>query len=117
MRPSVVMLFAVSVATAASAHAFLDHAVPPVGAIVAGSPPALRLFFSEPIEAGFSGVELSSAVGGPVRTGASAVDPRDQTALVVPLPTLSPGRYRVSWHVVSVDTHRTEGNYEFEVQQ
>ena len=38
-------------------------------------------------------------------------------ALVLPLPRLAPGRYRVRWHVVSVDTHRTEGSFEFSVGQ
>lgn len=109
-------LFALCVASTASAHAFLDHAEPPVGATVAGSPRALRLSFSEPIEPMFSGVDLAAASGDPVKTGAPAVDPNDPAALVVPLPPLPPGRYRVSWHVVSVDTHRTEGSYEFEVK-
>jgi len=28
---------------------------------------------------------------------------------------LKPGTYLVSWHVVSVDTHRTSGTYKFTV--
>jgi methionine-rich copper-binding protein CopC len=44
------------------------------------------------------------------------VDPRDNTQLVLPLPVLAPGRYEVMWHVVSVDTHRTEDTYDFEVK-
>jgi methionine-rich copper-binding protein CopC len=35
---------------------------------------------------------------------------------VLALPPLAPGRYRVRWHVVSVDTHRTEGEYSFSVE-
>jgi methionine-rich copper-binding protein CopC len=31
------------------------------------------------------------------------------------LKPLKPGRYGVSWHAVSVDTHRTEGKYNFVV--
>jgi len=100
---------------AASGHAFLDRAVPAVGATVAASPSSLQLVFSEPIEPRFSGVELASAAGGPVATGTAALDPRNPAALVLPLPTLMPGRYRVNWHVVSADTHRTEGSYEFSV--
>ena len=99
----------------AFAHAFLDHAVPPVGATVAASPPTLQLFFSEPIEPRFSGVELVTAAGRPIATGAAAIDLRNPAALVLPLPPLAPGRYRVNWHVVSVDTHRSEGSYEFSV--
>jgi methionine-rich copper-binding protein CopC len=37
-------------AAAARAHAFLDHAVPPVGGTVAASPPEIRLYFSEAID-------------------------------------------------------------------
>jgi methionine-rich copper-binding protein CopC len=28
---------------------------------------------------------------------------------------LKPGSYTVTWHVLSVDTHRTEGSYSFTV--
>src|SRR5436309_3056503 len=102
---------------AVSAHAFLDHAVPAVGATIMASPATLQLFFSEPIEPRFSGIELATAAGRPVATGAAALDPRNPAALVLRLPPLMPGRYRVSWHVVSADTHRTEGSYEFSVGQ
>src|SRR5437660_12710330 len=96
----------------ASAHAFLDHAVPPVGATVSDPPTALQLFFSEPIEPAFSGAELATVAGARVKTGAAAIDPRNAAVLVLPLPPLAPGRYRVSWHVVSIDAHRTEGSFE-----
>jgi copper resistance protein C len=33
----------------------------------------------------------------------------------VTLPKLPPGTYTVNWHVTSVDTHKTEGNYTFTV--
>jgi hypothetical protein len=33
----------------------------------------------------------------------------------VSLKPVGPGTYRVSWHVVSVDTHPTEGNFTFRV--
>ena len=34
---------------------------------------------------------------------------------IVELPRLSPGTYTVIWHVTSVDTHKTEGNFKFTV--
>ena len=117
MRPIVCGLLVLCAASAALAHAFLDHAEPPVGATIAAAPTALRLYFSEPIEPVFSGVTLAGAGGQPVATGAASIDPQNRAALVLPLPPLSPGRYRVSWHVVSADTHRTEGSYEFEVRR
>ena len=33
----------------------------------------------------------------------------------VSLPNLPPGRYKVLWHALSVDTHTTEGSFTFEV--
>jgi copper resistance protein C len=102
---------------AAVAHAFLNQAVPPVGGTVAASPPEIRLNFSEAIEPRFSGVELTSLDGRPVKTGPSTVDPRDQMQFVLPVePALPSGRYKVTWHVVSVDTHPTQGDFTFEIK-
>ncbi|MFZ0103951.1 MAG: copper resistance protein CopC [Pseudolabrys sp.] len=33
----------------------------------------------------------------------------------VPLKTLPKGTYKVLWHVLSVDTHRTQGDFSFRV--
>jgi methionine-rich copper-binding protein CopC len=41
--------------------------------------------------------------------------PGTRTVLEMSLPSLPPGRYHVSWRVVSVDTHVTEGAYAFDV--
>lgn len=103
-------------AAAAGAHAFLSQAVPPVGGIVSAAPREVRLTFTEAIEPAFSRIELSAANGQPIGTAPAAVDPRDNTQLVLPLPPLAPGRYRVKWRVVSVDTHPTEGDYTFEIR-
>lgn len=100
---------------AADAHAFLDQAVPPVGGVVLVPPLEIRVTFSEAIEPAFSGIELASADGRRIRTGSAAPDPRDNTQLVLVVPPLGPGRYRVTWHVVSSDTHRTEGAYAFQI--
>ena len=100
---------------AAVAHAFLSQAVPAVGGVVA-APQEIRITFTEGIEPAFSGAELADAAGKPIRAGPATVDPGNNTQLVLPLPPLAPGRYKVSWHVVSVDTHRTEGQYGFEIR-
>jgi methionine-rich copper-binding protein CopC len=103
-------------ASAAFAHAQLDHASPPVGGTVS-SPSELRLAFTEALEPKFSGVTLSGAGGGAVLLGAIGVDPTDATNLVVKVAKpLSPGVYTVQWHAVSVDTHRTQGSFQFTVK-
>ena len=45
---------------------------------------------------------------------ATVVEDRN-TQLRVSLKALPPGSYKVIWRVLSVDTHRTEGNFTFRV--
>jgi copper resistance protein C len=101
---------------AALSHAFLKEAVPLVGGTVPASPNEIRLTFTEAIEPRFSGINLISGDGRKIATRPAVVDPANDSQLVVALPRLAPGRYRVQWHVVSVDTHRTEGEYGFTVE-
>ncbi|MGO9391579.1 copper homeostasis periplasmic binding protein CopC [Rhodoblastus sp.] len=117
LRTLVLAAFAcASMATAALAHAFLDRAVPGVGATVSGSPGELELSFTQNIVVAFSGVELASAQGGSVPTAKPVVDSGSPNVMHVRLGHgLKPGVYIVHWHVVSVDTHRTSGSYKFTV--
>ena len=105
----------VAVATGASAHAFLDHASPAVGSTVHGPPPELRIWFTQELELPFSHVKVEDANGATVAASEKAVDASDRTLLRMPLPPLAPGKYRVLWHVLSVDSHVTEGDYTFVV--
>lgn len=106
------MLAASLSASGAEAHAFLERASPRVGSTVGASPPEIRIWFTEPLEPRFSGAELTSAAGERIGSRASA----SGNQLVLRLPRLKPGVYRVTWHVVSVDTHKTEGSFTFEVR-
>lgn len=99
----------------AGAHAFLDHADPAVGSTVAASPPEVSAWFTEEVEPAFSKIEVTDAGGNRVDKGDTHVDPSDATLLHVSLKPLAPGIYHVSWHVVSVDTHHTQGDFTFTV--
>jgi len=109
--------FAVSfAATNAFAHAFLDHAVPSVGGTVSSSPRELRLYFTQGVVTAFSHVHVLSDAGAAIPASKPVNDPSDQTIIIVRLGrALPPGTYTVSWHVVSVDTHTTQGIYSFTV--
>jgi methionine-rich copper-binding protein CopC len=117
LRTVILAAFAcVFAATAAEAHAFLDHAVPAVGATVTGSPVEIELSFTQNIVPAFSGAEIAPAEGGAVSAGKPAVDPGSPNAFRLRLAhALKPGVYIVNWHVVSVDTHRSSGSYRFTV--
>ena len=101
---------------AASPHALLRRAQPAVGATVPAAPEELLLVFSEAVEPRFSGVSVTDRQGERVDTGTIRTDPKDATHLLVGVRKLAPGSYKVSWHVTSVDTHKTEGTYQFTVQ-
>jgi copper resistance protein C len=101
----------------AGAHAFLEQANPPVGGTASTPPKEIRLRFSEAIEPAFSHIKLATKAGDAVEIGPVSLDPNDSTQLVAAVSSaLAPGVYKVSWRVVSVDTHSTAGDYTFEVK-
>jgi copper resistance protein C len=97
---------------AARAHAFLDHASPLVGSTVPAAPHEVSLWFTQQLEPAFSGVEVSDSSGAHVDQGKPQIS---GNVMRVGLKPLAPGAYHVRWHVLSVDTHRTEGNFSFHV--
>ena len=98
------------------AHAHLEQQSPAADSQVA-SPQVLTLNFSEGIEPGFSGVVVTDAQKQVIKTGTATRDEKNKAQLTVPLEqTLAPGAYRVDWHVVSVDGHKTKGSYRFSVK-
>lgn len=97
--------------TTAQAHAMLEHADPGAGTTVP-APKAVILEYSEPLEAAFSDVAVTDAGGNDVAAGASSATGR---TMQIRLKPLKPGTYRVQWHAVSIDTHRTAGSYTFTV--
>src|SRR5260221_4649478 len=103
-------------ATAANAHPKLVSASPAADVSSKVSPMEIKLNFSEGVIAKFSGLELKDDAGKTVATGAPANDPKDQKQLIVPLPTpLTAGHHTVTWHAVSADDHRGNGQDSFGV--
>lgn len=98
-------------ATEANAHARLDSASPAAGSTVNSSLGQVTLHFTEALEPKFSGAEVRSSTGSNVDTGSSA----SGTTISVGLKNLAPGDYTVTWHVLSVDAHKTKGSFAFHV--
>jgi copper resistance protein C len=105
-------LLTLTASTAAFAHGFLDHAEPRVGSTVPTAPREVALFYTQNLEPAFSSVEVSDASGARVDQGKPRISASTMRISVKPLP---PGTYRVRWHILSVDTHRTEGSFTFQV--
>ena len=113
------LMFAFVVACVASplahAHAFFDHAAPAVGSTMRAPPAQIKLWFTQALEPAFSTVRVVDRSNQRVDRGDAKVDSADARTLQVSVPTLAPGRYRVVWRVLSVDTHVTEGDFTFDV--
>ena len=110
MRNTVLRLLMVSVLSllgvSAWAHAFLSQSVPAVGGIVPAAPRRSGSTFTEGMfpsrrSRGSSCHRGWTAGRHRTRDGSHLCD---NTQLVLALPPLPPGRYRVRWRVVSVET-------------
>jgi copper resistance protein C len=95
----------------AAAHAFLDHAEPPVGHTVSAAPGELRLWFTQSLEAAFSTVTVTKD-GHRIDAGKPRVSGNE---IAVSLKPAGKGTYHVNWRVLSVDTHTTAGDFSFTV--
>lgn len=101
----------------AFAHAHLQQPLPAAGSEVEASPQALTLNFSEGIETQFSGVTLTGPQHKTITLGKPVRSDSNKAQLTVPVEqALTPGEYTVDWHVVSVDGHKTKGQYTFTVK-
>lgn len=118
-RHTIVWVAALSflaVATRASAHAFLDRAEPRVGSTVQAPPRAVTLWFTQQPEHAFSTIQVFNAEGKQIDEADTHTDPADSRALVVSVPNMPAGTYKVVWRVLSIDTHRTQGSFSFTVK-
>ena len=95
----------------AYAHPKLLSATPAQNATVA-APARIELHFSERLIPQFSGADVMMTAHG----GTAALGEDGRTLVITPRSALRAGRYSVSWHVVSADTHRITGNYAFTVR-
>ena len=116
-RASAFFLFITLAAVARlAAHAFLQQAEPGVGGTVQASPNEVKIRFTETIDPAFSKIQVFAASGKEVDKRDVHLDRSDAALLIVSLPKLGTGTYKVVWRVVSIDTHVAEGNFTFHVR-
>ncbi len=90
-----------------------------MGGTVAAPPPEVRIFFTQALDPQKSGIEVKSADGRSVTTDQAQVDHDDARQMMLKLPPLPNGKYRVNWHTLSTDggDHALSGHYSFEVSR
>jgi len=116
---TVVMVFVAScLAQEALGHAFLDKSSPAVGSTVKSAPTEVRITFTEDVQADKSDIQVADSSGKEIDKKDVHLDSnaKDKATLIVSLPALSAGTYKVSWHATCVFGHKTEGNFEFTVK-
>jgi len=111
---SLCLLALFAAAPAAFAHTHPDQMAPAADSTVA-APPAVTIHFSGDLEPKFSSITVTDAGGHVANKQSSTVGP-DAKTMTLPLPTLAPGVYTANWIGVSLDTHRSQGDYKFTVK-
>jgi len=115
--PFVIAVLAVIAAPVrVEAHASLVRAEPRVGSKVHKAPTEIRVSFSEAVRVNASNIQVFDAKGKQVDKKDTHSDRNNPAILCVSLiPALTAGSYRVIWHVTSMDTHVTDGNFRFQI--
>lgn len=106
------MLFSLGT-TGAQAHAHIHQAVPAPGSIIRQAPDTIALTFNEAVEPAFSTIEILDAKGAHVEVGKVRSAQDDAKTLRIGAKLPGPGVYWVLWRVLSVDTHRSNGDFTF----
>lgn len=117
MARALIVLTLLGLVSTAAAHGVLQRTEPRGGSTLKSAPAQVRLEFTGAIEPAYSRVQVLDGGGRRVDLGDSRVDPDNRALLRVSLPTLPPGRYKVAWRVLSIDSHVTEGDFTFRIAQ
>ncbi len=115
LRVAFVAAVTILAAAPAFAHAQLLSATPGVGRTIQAAPSSITLSFSEPVEPAFCGVSVVDGAGKAVGLVKPVAGASKSTLVVGVEGKLAAGDYTVVWHVVSVDTHRTQGKFTFTI--
>ena len=98
------------------AHANLLRSQPSSNESLDVTPNRIIIWFTEPIEANFSTINVFNHRGESVDLGNSVVDNNDPTILSVEVNPLDTGTYTVAWRNLStIDGHIVRGSYVFAV--
>lgn len=95
-----------------SAHAYIYQSSPLSNAVLDSSPSEIKLTFTEKIDTKLSSITLENSAGKEVKGTLS--NDGDQT-LIFTVPKLEEGVYKVRWQVLSLDTHVTDGSFQFSI--
>jgi len=117
LRITLAALLIAGMATVALAHAVLVSSTPEDGATIKAAPKQVVLKFNAKIDKKVTKVTLLDAKGHKIalvapKNGYTAGTPAE---LIVPVPALKPGSYRLEYEVMATDGHITPGLIRFTI--
>lgn len=112
-----VSVFLLTGVSLVEAHAFVDHADPPVGGTIHVSPATIKIWFTRKLDPASSKIQAFNSQGMEVDQHDVRLDVADSTLLLVSVPKLATGTYKVVWQAVCLDTHTTHGSFVFKVEK
>ena len=113
--PILAAIMSIFLTKAASAHAYPTQEIPKSGAVLVVPPAIVSITFTEEIDAHFSRIIVTNQSGQRVDDGEIQRDTGNRKILSVGMKKgdLPKGVYKVIWHALSTDGHRTQGSYKF----
>jgi len=101
----------------AFAHAKAISADPAPRSTLNRSPQSISILFSQQFEPTYSTITVKGSDSKPVTETKAIVDPENKKRLTLSLPTLAPGKYTVSYKVLSLDGHTIASTYTFRIKK
>lgn len=109
---AVVLFSLLSVPSVIDAHAYLEQSFPAQESRLTEAPSEIRVKFTEGINPNVSRLILQNEAGEEIEAQQQA---NGDDGLILELPPLEHGIYKVVWQVLSVDTHVTDGSFRFSI--
>ena len=106
-----VALVVIAAPPAALAHAVLAASQPPEGAVLAEAPATVTLTFASDVRV----ISLLLKQDGAADVALPLQSPVFERSITAPLPSLTPGAYKIEWHTAAKDMHAMSGALHFTV--
>lgn len=98
--------------SAVAAHASFLRSEPPPGAVLSAAPARVHIWFTEPLERGFSDIQVLDPTGRRVDRRDAAIEGADRMSMSVGLGPQPNSPYTVAWTALSsLDGHVTRGTF------
>jgi len=98
------------------AHASLVKSDPPRRSTLSESPSKIQLWFNEEIETAYAAVSVVDVNDKVVSKAAPEKVANDPKSIILALPKLAAGAYKVQFRVLSIDGHVVDSNYSFRIK-